>query len=541
MAVNLETLLMPGKLISGHKKYEEQCDKCHESFNKQSQRRLCLACHKPVAADVRNKRGLHGLDNDISDVECKRCHSDHLGRDADIVQFNKVVFDHNNTDFELKYRHSGLACEACHRPKKLFREASSACYSCHKDQDAHNEKLGKKCADCHTSKGWAEHIFDHNKTSYELSGKHRKVSCSLCHPHDRYKSVPKKCDECHLINDIHNDKYGMKCERCHTTKGWNGYDFDHDRKTKFVLEGAHKEASCSGCHEEGDFKKNLKKECYACHKKQDIHEGALGKRCEGCHGEKRWRKHRFDHDNYKKTACVDCHESDDIHMGRYGSRCSSCHLVSEWSKGKFNHDQDTKFELKGQHKDVACMLCHKGSVKDEKEKKECNQCHLKDDVHNKNLGNDCRTCHNEQGWHEYVNFDHDISRFPLVGLHAVAPCEACHLDSEYRDTSKICYACHKDDDDHNLRLGKNCGFCHNPNSWAYWQFDHDKESDFELKGSHKDIVCKACHRSPVNKKVKLNTTCYSCHRSEDIHDGGFGRDCGRCHNQKDFAEIEMNR
>jgi len=47
-ALNFESIFMPGKLIQGHAKYEEQCKKCHSRFEKGHQAGLCLDCHKKV-------------------------------------------------------------------------------------------------------------------------------------------------------------------------------------------------------------------------------------------------------------------------------------------------------------------------------------------------------------------------------------------------------------------------------------------------------------------------------------------------------------
>jgi len=540
-AVNLETLLMPGKVTEKHAKYEEQCDKCHEAFSKKSQRRLCLDCHKKVATDITGKLGLHGRDSVIRKIECKQCHSDHLGRASDIVQFNKEFFDHNRTDFKLKLSHLSTACSACHSADKLYREAAPDCFSCHKTQDVHNDELGEKCERCHAEDQWQKSSFDHAKTKYRLTGKHKQTSCALCHPDHRYKDAPKKCNACHQINDIHDGGYGKKCQTCHTTKGWKGYHFDHDKKTKFSLHGQHKKARCDSCHKNDDFKKKLKKDCYSCHKKQDTHNKTLGKRCGDCHNETSWRKHRFVHKDFKQTVCYDCHKLDDIHKGRYGEKCNSCHSTSDWLKEKFNHKKATKYQLKGKHKEVMCTSCHKGDAAEEKDKTACHQCHTLDDVHNDKLGNLCQDCHNEKGWRKNVLFDHDISNFPLIGLHASIPCEACHLDSEYKETEIKCFACHKEDDVHKVGLGSRCESCHNPNSWSFWQFDHDTQSKFKLKGAHKGIVCEACHGKPVKNKIKLNKSCGSCHYRDDVHNGDFGRQCERCHNETDFKQITLQR
>ena len=537
-AFNFEKLVMPGKVIEGHKKYEEDCDKCHEAFNKKFQRRLCLDCHKKVAKDIQEKTGFHGKSNEVGGRECKFCHSDHLGRSADIVQFNKDRFNHDLSDFKLEHSHRGIACKSCHRPKKLYREASHECYACHKNNDIHNGKLGKKCKDCHSAKGWSENKFDHSKTDYPLTGKHKKTNCALCHPRNKYKDVSDKCQDCHRINDVHDGDLGNKCQNCHSTLGWQSKYFDHDKKTDYKLRGKHKKARCNSCHLNDDYKKELKTDCYSCHKKQDIHKKELGKKCEQCHNETSWKEKTFKHKDKSKTPCFDCHKVDDVHKQRYGKKCKDCHGTKEWSEAKFDHDKDTDFRLHGKHKDVGCELCHPGDVKDEKDKTACIDCHALEDIHQNKLGEKCGKCHNENGWRMRIKFDHDLTKYPLLGLHATTPCEECHFDAKYRDTTSKCFNCHESDDEHKLSLGKKCGVCHNPNSWVYWRYDHDK-TDFKLQGAHEDLVCHACHREPMLEDSDIGVSCIDCHQVDDIHDGNFGKRCERCHNQRDFREIDL--
>ena len=81
----IETLVMPGKVISGHADLESECSNCHKKFERGKQRELCLDCHDDVAADLKSERGFHGLPGNARTQECASCHTDHEGRDADIL------------------------------------------------------------------------------------------------------------------------------------------------------------------------------------------------------------------------------------------------------------------------------------------------------------------------------------------------------------------------------------------------------------------------------------------------------------------------
>jgi hypothetical protein len=102
-----EKLVMPGPLIEGHVKLEQSCFECHVPFSRQSQSNLCLACHKEIAGDRLARRGLHGRQPDAAKQDCRYCHTDHKGRNADIIQLDRQTFDHTFTNFELKGAHSG--------------------------------------------------------------------------------------------------------------------------------------------------------------------------------------------------------------------------------------------------------------------------------------------------------------------------------------------------------------------------------------------------------------------------------------------------
>jgi hypothetical protein len=127
----------------------------------------------------------------------------------------------------------------------------------------------------------------------------------------------------------------------------------------------------------------------------------------------------------------------------------------------------------------------------------------------------------------------------LLGSHASLACEECHTSTHFKDAKVLCVTCHKEDDVHKRTLGKECQRCHFASDWKAWEFNHDKQTDFPLKGSHKGIDCRACHREPVKDKIELPSNCFGCHAADDAHDGGFGRVCERCHNEKSFDKVKI--
>ncbi len=493
----LEKLVMPGKLIQGHAKYEDDCSTCHESF-KADQTELCMDCHKKVAKDVKKHKGYHGKSKIVKNKSCKSCHTDHKGRDVDVVGLDRETFNHKITDFELKGRHLHTKCEGCHKKKKKFREAPSDCYACHKEDDAHNKKLGKKCHKCHSEVKWTKIKFDHSKTDFPLKGKHEKASCESCHPDNRHKDTPGSCYSCHAINDAHKGRYGRKCKTCHSEKEWQKSHFNHNKKTKFKIRGKHKTVGCDSCHK---------------HKKGSI----------------------FKKKSHPKKNCYACHKVDDKHHGQNGKKCDKCHSETGWNKNRFDHNRDTKFKIRGHHKKIKCTACHSSGKKKKKLKTSCYSCHKPDDVHKGRRGKQCDKCHKETSWTDSIRFNHDLTEFPLLGQHAILPCEECHVEGEFKgDTSKKCISCHRKDDSHDQTLGTQCEKCHNPNGWGFWLFDHNRQSRFKLEYSHKGLQCKACHKKKMKEHVEQSATCIVCHVRDDVHGGDFGNQCDQCHKTDKF-------
>jgi len=214
--------------------------------------------------------------------------------------------------------------------------------------------------------------------------------------------------------------------------------------------------------------------------------------------------------------------------------------VTKWKSVRFNHDKGTKYPLRGGHTKVKCDACHTGDLYRDKLATTCVSCHKKDDPHKGQLGGRCERCHGEAGWRQKVSFDHDLARFPLIGRHAVVPCEECHRSSSFKDAPRLCANCHRDRH-HEGRLGADCSVCHNPNGWARWRFDHGTQARYPLTGAHQGLQCHGCHTTKNVSKVALSTDCYNCHRADDIHQGAFGRSCDRCHGTTSFTQNNIRR
>jgi len=512
---NVSAQISPGELSKSHANLEgvTNCTQCHSVGNKVT-REKCLACHKDIKAEIDAHKGFHSS-KEVGQKNCAQCHSDHHGRNFDMVRLNKKSFNHTLTGFVLKGQHAKQACTACHNsdniqdPKLKKRPGTylglhQECLTCH--EDYHQGKLSSKCTECHGFDTFKKAAgFDHNNTKFPLLGQHKNVACIKCHKIEIIdgKKTQKfnglefaNCTACH--EDVHKNKFGQDCKRCHSEESFHFNKsmkaFDHN-KTNFKLIGKHQQVDCKACHKTGKFT-----------------------------------------DPIKHNQCQDCHK--DFHKGDFTHRdgtkpdCNQCHTNAGFSPSTFSIEQhNKKFKLEGAHLATSCMGCHKkeGEWKFKKMGKRCVDCHKNEHkgfIEDKFMPNeDCAVCHNVVNWKK-VTFDHNKTGFKLDGKHADIACSECHYaknengarTEQFKGMSQECSSCHKDNHFGQFAVnGKtNCTRCHGTDDWHKSKFDHNT-SRFKLDGAHVTVKCEECHKQVTNEKGK-----YIEYKFESI-------ECKRCH------------
>ena len=220
---------------------------------------------------------------------------------------------------------------------------------------------------------------------------------------------------------------------------------------------------------------------------------------------------------------------------------------------EFNHDTETRYPLRGMHQNVACASCHLQKVF-ANVGRQCQDCHA--DLHRRQFGAACQDCHSVQGWKSGVQTirDHQ-NRFPLLGAHAVAPCESCHrgaASAVFTGLSTECVACHRADYDRARSLNHRaanlpvaCALCHSMDSWARARFDHNQFTRFPLRGAHAQMACSACHAG--GNFTSTPTACFDCHakdfaaaKNPDHVQAGFPRDCLTCHTDLSWSGAKFD-
>ena len=516
------------KLIGQHA--STACGNCHVHHILQGTLTDCYSCH--TLKDIH--KGSEGFD-------CSGCH--------DPSAWKPAIYDHGLSIFKLTGKHAVVQCDVCHA-NNVLKGTPTDCYSCHQLKDTHLGSLGTDCGSCHSTNSWKPSTYNHNLSSFKLTGQHITVACVNCHINGLFKGTPADCYSCHATKDAHNGQFGTGCVSCHSTNAWKPATFDHNLST-FKLTGKHVNVACASCHINGVFK-GTPIDCYSCHAPQDPHAGQFGTGCVSCHSTSGWKPASFNHNLssfqltgqhvnvscsschingvYKSTPtnCYACHASNDAHGGQYGTSCGSCHSTSGWKPASFNHNLSS-FQLTGQHVNVSCSSCHvnglyKGTPTN------CYACHASNDAHGGQYGTSCGSCHSTSGW-KPASFNHNLSSFQLTGQHVNVSCSSCHINGVYKGTPTNCYACHASNDAHGGQFGTNCGSCHSTSGWKPASFNHST-SGFPLTGAHSGLACTQCHAG--GNYSGLSPSCGSCHTAPSTH-SGFGTNCAQCHSTSNWS------
>lgn len=392
-------------------------------------------------------------------------------------------------------------------------QGGANCAGCHRD----GAVAPQACLDCHAA------IARQAETQTGLHAALTQAPCATCHPEHHGDEVP-------LLPPHAFERAGIT--------DMSSYDHRH---VAFELTGTHAELPCTRCHEHaedvvppaGGRFLGASQQCTSCH--EDVHSGAFGQGCVGCHGQS------------KPFAEVP----------------------------GFAH---RRFALEGAHGQVACVNCHdpgsgRGVAREEREElgiRSCRECHS--NPHEEagtgptalRLPNadDCARCHEADRWASArpTPADHGQLGFALRGRHEQVDCGTCHGDAElpglWRDKApelRACAACHESPhaavllEAATAQVGprSGCANCHldGDRSFADGRMspEQHRATGFSLAVPHADLACNACHQG-VSRAERYSgraaADCRSCHA--DSHAGqflvdGIKQQCTDCHDADRFV------
>lgn len=276
------------------------CAACHTSTPVTATAATMAASMAPARAVVRLR---------LPSSSCTDCHADvHGGQPAtrtanatcatchDVQGFapsRLTVAQHATYRLPLAGAHARVACVACHAATRpglpapalrtdgtigtagfAFAIGDTSCVSCHVDPHG-SRNIRPTCVACHTTTAFRPSSITtatHTAFGFVIDGAHQAVPCADCHremgtPPRRSSlklpalatptmpftgGAPRDCASCHA--DSHEGQFasrrdGGTCESCHTTERFAGAArFDHARRTRFPLDGAHAQVNCVRCH-----------------------------------------------------------------------------------------------------------------------------------------------------------------------------------------------------------------------------------------------------------------------------------------------------
>jgi hypothetical protein len=162
-----------------------------------------------------------------------------------------------------------------------------------------------------------------------------------------------------------------------------------------------------------------------------------------------------------------------------------------------------------------------------------------DSPHGADFKISCKTCHSPKGWSldkEIYSFNHNATKLPLVGQHAVINCRQCHTTLVFSEAKTECNDCHTDI--HQATVSPDCSRCHTPASWLVNNInDIHRVSRFPLLGAHRTADCIQCHKSESLLRYDVSgVNCIDCHRQNYMattnpnhFQSGISEDCSGCH------------
>ncbi len=242
------------------------CQQCHTTGDFKSASPACYSCHAGTYATASPTHTAASFPPSA----CGSCHT---------TTSWSTPFDHATTGFPLTGAHASASCASCHGDG-VYIGKSTACYSCHATDYANASPTHTTasfppaaCGNCHNTTTFANATFDHNLTTFPLTGAHVNATCADCHGDGVYAGKSTACLSCHtaewntpVVNHTAAGFDASQCASCHNTTAWAGAQYlAHDASYFRIYSGRHVGTwtTCSQCH---DVSTNFASfTCITCH------------------------------------------------------------------------------------------------------------------------------------------------------------------------------------------------------------------------------------------------------------------------------------
>lgn len=193
------------------------CYSCHPSGSLLKFEPLGINCYDCHKSDYLATTSPNHQSSGYS-TNCLQCHT--------MTSPDWLAAGINHSFFPLQGGHA-ISCIQCHK-SGTYAALPKECNSCHaSDYDkttnpSHQlSNIPRTCESCHNINSWTPATFDHNVSSFPLTGAHASVSCSKCHS-SGYSGTSSACNSCHsadynkTTNPSHTAaKFPVDCQTCH--------------------------------------------------------------------------------------------------------------------------------------------------------------------------------------------------------------------------------------------------------------------------------------------------------------------------------------
>ncbi len=232
--------------------------------------------------------------------------------------------------------------------------------------------------------------------------------------------------------------------------------------------------------------------------------------------------HNGDYTNTPNT-CVGCHQqdfnqtADPNHVAlQFSTDCATCHSESAWVPSTFDHDNQYFPIYSGEHEGEwdQCIDCH--TTPGNYSIFTCITCHTNSETNEEHNGVNgyiynstaCLACHPTGS--EAINFDHNMTAFPLTGGHTTANCTECHA-AGFEGISMECFSCHQTEFNQSAIPITPHLVCpqivfpvirQNPDGVLPHFANHNEY--YVLSGAHAPLAnqCVACHNGDIHEYTK---------------------------------------
>ena len=322
----VESLLMPGPVTQAHAKLEVRVQQLPRSQPIAARRASCASTatrRSPPTCATSGAPRSH--DQCRAPASAVGCHTEHRGRDSDIVQLepgrSSIIA---RPISRSRARIARWPARAATRPGEAYRKAPPTCVSCHKDDDYPRGPAGQGLRRLpQPATAGQGRSFDHGKTDFALTGAHQA---------DHLRRLPPRRPLQGIAEDLRRLPRHRRCAP----------------RLSAATTAASATRPATGRRRSSIMQRRPASRCWARTPSSTARPATAA-------ATTRTRCRRT------ATAAI---EPTIPTPARFGDKCNDCHGNEPGSRSTTITRRDAKFALEGAHAKLGCHVCHTARVGD---------------------------------------------------------------------------------------------------------------------------------------------------------------------------------